>query len=91
MQAFVTVGSTRFDELVDRCTSGPVLAALSSRGYTSLVVQSGNSAVNPAVLQLSEQYQSQNGVDITIFKFKPTLAEEFKRADLVIGHAGRSL
>ncbi|THU86438.1 glycosyl transferase [Dendrothele bispora CBS 962.96] len=90
MLAFVTVGSTRFDSLVDRVLSEEVLASLRGRGYTKLVVQCGNSAFGHANLlqQETELHLEKDGVSIELWKFKPSLQEEYERADLVISHAG---
>ncbi len=43
MLVFVTVGSTRFDALVQAALSDRVLAALSQAGYTTIAIQCGNS------------------------------------------------
>jgi beta-1,4-N-acetylglucosaminyltransferase len=89
MSAFVTVGSTQFDSLVQTVLSEPVLRSLRQRGYCNLVVQCGNSnfdmakSIGDSVLRLQAE-----GVDIEIWKFKPSLIPEYHRADLVISHAG---
>ncbi|KAG5647209.1 hypothetical protein DXG03_001168 [Asterophora parasitica] len=87
MLAFVTVGSTRFDSLVQAALSPPVLTSLHRKGYHQLVVQCGNSAfefsIGDASLALVRE-----GVHVEVWKFKPTLQEEYERADLVISHAG---
>ncbi|KAK7467034.1 N-acetylglucosaminyldiphosphodolichol N-acetylglucosaminyltransferase catalytic subunit alg13 [Stygiomarasmius scandens] len=88
MLAFVTVGSTRFDSLVNRVLSDAILSALRDRGYTKLVVQCGNSEFAYAHLLEPETRLEQNGVSIELWKFKPSLQEEYERADLVVSHAG---
>ena len=45
---FVTVGSTKFDALVEAVLSDPVLDALRRKGYVRLAVQSGNSLFDAA-------------------------------------------
>ncbi|KAG6865022.1 hypothetical protein C0991_005568 [Blastosporella zonata] len=90
MLAFVTVGSTRFDSLVQSVLSPPVLSALRLKGYTQLVVQCGNSIFELAS-SISDGGQlavKKEGVAIELWKFKPTLQNEYERADLVISHAG---
>ena len=96
MRVFVTVGSTRFDALVQQALSAPVIDVLRTRGYSTLVVQCGNSDFDRA------QYVQEQGSDtdacwvrqlegvgrIEIWKFRPSLRDEYERADLVISHAG---
>lgn len=92
MRAFVTVGSTRFDALVQQALSNPVLNVLRSKGYTSLVVQCGESVFDSS--QVGEEegggwVRHLEGVGtIEVWRFKPTLQDEYKQADLVISHAG---
>lgn len=83
MQAFVTVGSTKFDDLIDIVASGDFLARLSVNGYTRLVVQYGNSK-----LRQSFQSETSHGVEVIAWKFKLSLSEEYLAADLIISHAG---
>jgi beta-1,4-N-acetylglucosaminyltransferase len=92
MIAFVTVGSTKFDALVEGVLSQPVLTALRLRGYSTLVVQCGNSVVDvdvsTATITGDSMKLPKGGLDIEIWKFKPSLQAEYHRADLVISHAG---
>jgi Glycosyltransferase family 28 C-terminal domain len=91
MLAFATVGSTKFDALVRAVLSEPVLTALRLQGYTTLVVQSGNSVVDVGVSTLKAEDMTKaqkDGVDLEIWKFKSSLETEYDRADLVISHAG---
>lgn len=83
MQAFVTVGSTKFDDLINTVASEYFLARLSTIGYTRLVVQYGNSD-----LRQSFQDETSHGVKVTTWRFKPSLSEEYLAADLIISHAG---
>ncbi|KZP20744.1 glycosyltransferase family 1 protein [Athelia psychrophila] len=90
MLAFVTVGSTKFDALINSTLSEPVLNALRSKGFTSLVVQSGNSPVDVSGGTTADSVTrlQKSGLDIEIWKFKPSLEPEYERADLIISHAG---
>ncbi|TFK43002.1 glycosyltransferase family 1 protein [Crucibulum laeve] len=90
MRAFVTVGSTKFDALVNSVFSEAVILSLSQRGYTKLVVQCGNSTFEFAdfVANGESQVLEKEGVEVEYWKFKPSLQEEFDKADLVISHAG---
>ena len=83
MQAFVTVGSTKFDDLIDIVASEDFLARLSANGYTRLVVQYGNSNMRPLFPD-----ETSHGVKVITWKFKSSLSEEHLAADLIISHAG---
>ena len=50
MHVFVTVGSTRFDALVQRVLSEPVLDVLRAKGYRTLDVQCGDSEFDASLL-----------------------------------------
>jgi beta-1,4-N-acetylglucosaminyltransferase len=92
MLALTTVGSTKFDALVRAVLSKPVLTALRLQGYTTLVVQSGKSEVDVGALATTivgdMTKLEKDGLEIEIWKFKPSLENEYDRADLVISHAG---
>ena len=78
---FVTVGTTRFEELVEVVDSDAVKAALVSRGYSELVVQYGKGEYQPCLTPYPGLKQSS-------YRYKPSLQEDFASADLVISHAG---
>lgn len=80
MTALVTVGSTKFDLLVDFALSRDCLEALREGEYTKLIVQYGNSKWPANV--------PEGIVSIAAYKFKPTLMDDIRAADLVISHAG---
>ncbi|KAF6764761.1 glycosyltransferase 28 [Ephemerocybe angulata] len=90
MRAFVTVGSTKFDDLVQHSLKEEVLLSLRNEGYTNLAVQCGNSSFEFAsvVADGGEHALERAGVSVEVWKFKPSLEEEFDKADLVISHAG---
>jgi len=88
MIVFVTVGSTRFDDLVEAVISEPVLTSLRDLGYIRLVLQRGNSNIESEGSDREDYSIQRYGVDIEIWRFKPSLQAEFEQADLVISHAG---
>jgi beta-1,4-N-acetylglucosaminyltransferase len=92
MLVLLTVGSTRFDALVQTALSVPVLRALHRRKYRNLIVQCGNSSFELAsALRDSTVFTlNREGVDIELWTFKPSLQADYRRADLVISHAGTS-
>jgi beta-1,4-N-acetylglucosaminyltransferase len=91
MRAFVTVGSTRFDDLVQQATTEDVLLSLSRGGYSEVCVQCGNSSFEfSSLIGDGSVYNFERaGVFVSCWKFKPTLEDEFERADLIISHAGK--
>lgn len=90
MLVFITVGSTRFDALVQAAISEQVLDALCKKGYKRVVIQRGNSDFgreaggNGQDLVVFEK----NGMEVESWKFKSSILSEVQRADLVVGHAG---
>ncbi|XP_068181922.1 UDP-N-acetylglucosamine transferase subunit ALG13 [Antennarius striatus] len=78
---FVTVGTTSFDELVERITLSENLQTLKARGYERLVLQVGRGNVLPTADACPH-------VKLEVFRFKDSIEEDFKQADLVISHAG---
>jgi beta-1,4-N-acetylglucosaminyltransferase len=83
MRAFVTVGATaEFDLLVESILSFDVLEALKKKGYEEVVVQVGPST------RFGELSEQRGGVSVDMWKLKPSLKDDFEKADLVISHAG---
>ncbi|KAG8705218.1 N-acetylglucosaminyldiphosphodolichol N-acetylglucosaminyltransferase catalytic subunit alg13 [Ceratobasidium sp. 394] len=90
---FVTVGSTKFDDLARAVLSSEVLDALRTRGFSELVFQCGNSDMTGLVPQSSTEVEwnwtdGKTGMEISVWRFKPELAKSFEQASLVISHAG---
>ncbi|MEE6497079.1 hypothetical protein FKM82_002586 [Ascaphus truei] len=77
---FVTVGSTSFDELISCVSSEHNVTILKSLGYNRLVLQIGKGAVEPEPLRTTT-------FTLEVFRYKDSLAEDTKKADLVISHA----
>jgi len=78
---FVTVGTTCFDELISSITSSEAIQALKVHGYERLVLQVGRGSVLPTPETCPD-------VQLEAFRFKDSIAEDIKCADLVISHAG---
>lgn len=85
---FITVGSTKFDALINEVLQEDTLKAFQDAGLTDIAVQCGNSAL-PASWSTGPSTQVA-GTRIDIWKFKPSLDEEISKVDLVISHAGLS-
>lgn len=88
MLVFVTVGSTRFDALVEAAISEPVLSTLRDTGYDHLVLQRGNSTIESEEFKGESCTIRRHGVEIEIWRFKSSIQAECEQADLVISHAG---
>jgi hypothetical protein len=91
--AFVTVGSTQFDALVDAVLGSEVIEVLQVYKFTRLVIQAGKSRIhleNATNEGTGTEMWSVNvkGLDAQIWRFKPSLETDFRSADLVICHAG---
>ncbi|PNH10077.1 UDP-N-acetylglucosamine transferase subunit ALG13 [Tetrabaena socialis] len=86
---FVTVGTTKFDELVKRVDSLDLLRALRDKGYTRLIIQKGNGAYCPSVVVPKGQTKAlTEGIAVEYFDYSPSLAAYIASAALVISHAG---
>ncbi|XP_049442625.1 UDP-N-acetylglucosamine transferase subunit ALG13 homolog [Epinephelus fuscoguttatus] len=78
---FVTVGTTSFDELIETVTCPEAVQALKARGYERFVLQVGRGSLLPDA-------DSCPHVRLEAYRFKDSIAEDMKQADLVISHAG---
>ncbi|XP_029158306.1 UDP-N-acetylglucosamine transferase subunit ALG13 homolog [Nylanderia fulva] len=79
---FVTVGTTKFDNLITTVLSRVVLEALSARNYRHLILQIGNSSLEPDCTARHGFHK------IETFKLSPSIGKYMESADLVISHAG---
>ncbi|XP_075390487.1 UDP-N-acetylglucosamine transferase subunit ALG13-like [Tenrec ecaudatus] len=78
---FVTVGTTSFDELI-ACVSAPdSLELLENLGYSRLVLQIGRGSLVPEAV-------STESLALEVYRYKTSLEDDLRRADLVISHAG---
>ena len=87
---FVTVGTTKFDALIQAVDTIEVADALVKQGYTALVIQkgAGRYQVQTLVPLGKQHHQHSNGLQVQVFEFAPSLAEYMKQADLIISHSG---
>lgn len=80
-RVFVTVGTTKFDELIDTMSSEPILNKLLRLGYSYIQFQTGTGNIkykNGKYQRLKLNYQP----------FFDNIIKEIEKADLVISHAG---
>lgn len=78
---FITVGTTRFDLLCDYVLTESVLTALKNIGCKEITFQIGNSSAEPGIIE-------KKNVKINMYRFKDSIYEDIRSADLVISHAG---
>ncbi|CAD6993061.1 UDP-N-acetylglucosamine transferase subunit ALG13 homolog [Ceratitis capitata] len=82
---YVTVGTTRFEDLVKAIVSDPILRILKQRGCRKLVIQYGHGRPVKNTGRILEEY----GITLEQYDFKlETPRSDMVLANLVIGHAG---
>lgn len=80
MNLFVTVGTTRFDALIEQVHNPRFFNLIEKKGFRSLTIQYGHSPLPPAAIPPH--------LSVTTYAFKPTLLPDFKQADLVVSSGG---
>lgn len=84
----MTVGSTKFDQLVAKILSGDSIELLTNKlEFTRLVIQAGASRDKHKELE-QQVKKAHPKLDIELYDYKPTISVDISRADLVVGHAG---
>jgi len=77
---FVTVGTTKFDALVQQMLTEPVQSVLKRQGFSRILIQAGESAVG-----LDD---AADVLAVDTYAYKPSLSEDILSASLIISHAG---
>ncbi|XP_052680997.1 UDP-N-acetylglucosamine transferase subunit ALG13 homolog isoform X2 [Crassostrea angulata] len=77
---FVTVGTTQFEKLTDYVCSSAILKTLANLGYKKVVVQIGRGR-DPSI-------DTVPGIEVEVYRLKPSITEDIRQASLVISHAG---
>ena len=85
---FVTVGTTRFDKLVEAVTSKVALEWMKRQGFSSLTIQYGRGIKPPEMISSSSSSSSSSIIDIQTYDFRPSLIDDMEKADLILSHAG---
>lgn len=76
---FVTVGTTKFDQLIESITHNNILELLKKSGYESITLQIGNGSFEP---------QQSSIININYYRLKSSIKDDIRKASLVISHAG---
>jgi beta-1,4-N-acetylglucosaminyltransferase len=77
---FVTVGTTKFDDLISVIQTESVLQEFANQQFGKVEIQYGRGAV--------PQLPNDSIIEVETFDFKPSLHENFQNASLVISHGG---
>lgn len=87
----MTVGTTKFDELIKAVDDPAVAEALWAKGYSRLVMQIGAGAYRPYRLlgdPSGTRGRLPSGMEVEYFEFAASLKDHMEAAALVISHAG---
>jgi beta-1,4-N-acetylglucosaminyltransferase len=82
----VTVGSTKFDDLIKTIDQESFIQKLIDLGFDGLHVQFGRSTYQPTVLPTAND--TRKNFKIVLFEYSKTWKDEVSNAGLIIGHAG---
>jgi len=82
---FITVGTTEFDELIERIDNAAFVDLLMSCSCQRLTIQIGRGLIEPS--QLPGLCQAR-GIFYVCFRFKPNLSVDMESSDLIISHCG---
>lgn len=88
---FVTVGSTKFEDLINTVLTKEVLNALKTHNFTHLTLQIGSGAHLEAIPDLFDTASVEftlESIKIKAYRYKSSIKEDMEEADLVISHAG---
>lgn len=87
---FVTVGTTKFDALIQAVDQLEVVLALAAQGFDKLTLQIGAGSYVPMVICPAGQhvFKHASGFEVEWFRFAPSLKAFMQAASLVISHAG---
>ncbi|KAF6251648.1 glycosyl transferase [Scenedesmus sp. NREL 46B-D3] len=87
---FVTVGTTKFEDLIKAVDTPEFAASLAAKGYTQLIIQKGTGEYVPCKLVPAGSTSAQlaSGIKVEYFDFSPSLAEYISSSALIISHAG---
>ena len=92
-ECVVTVGTTRFDQLIQVVSGETFPRILRGRGFDRLVLQIGSGDL-PRGVRLGDddnrtgEYTHECGLEVSWFRFQPEFRKVISQADLVVSHAG---
>lgn len=84
---FVTVGTTKFEDLIEVISSDEVLQVLLDKGFQRVLVQYGNGSRVPFASRPSSNTFKEKLL-LECYRLKPSLDDDMKNASLVVSHSG---
>ncbi|CRG98467.1 glycosyltransferase family 28 protein, putative [Plasmodium relictum] len=87
MYLFVTVGSTKFDELIEFIDNEEFHFFLKKKGFEYMTIQIGNGTYVPKLIYKNKE-DNNFLKKVNYFTFKNSLDDFYERADLILSHAG---
>jgi beta-1,4-N-acetylglucosaminyltransferase len=88
---FVTVGTTKFEPLINLILTEDIVKSLKSYGFQRIVMQTGNGThLDESIRGLSDSPVTfyREGIEIRAYCYTRSLRDDLLAADLVISHAG---
>ena len=98
---FVTVGSTKFENLINTVLNRDTLKLLAAYSFKRIILQVGNGVhVDDTLFDFKQENSNFKGgpeeivkcrkenVDIIAYRYKKSIREDVLNADLIISHAG---
>ncbi|KAL0583730.1 hypothetical protein ABG067_006406 [Albugo candida] len=83
MRVFVTVGTTKFDALIEALDQRECLRALYEHGYREITMQIGHGMYVPRGI-----LEDRPDLKLSYYRHDPHYKKDVVKADLVISHAG---
>lgn len=80
-RVLVTVGTTKFEKLIETVTTDEILNVLQQLGYTSIILQTGSG-------KYTEKKPTTTNINLTYQPYIDDFCAAIKNSDLVISHAG---
>lgn len=89
---FVTVGTTKFESLINKILSDQILDILIEQGFRKIIIQIGNGCHENIPILYADTNSTvkfnKKNLEIEAYRFKKTISDDLKMANLVISHAG---
>jgi beta-1,4-N-acetylglucosaminyltransferase len=84
---FVTVGSTRFDSLINRIVDNDIIELLVQKKFNKIILQIGNGDHNNLLDKKNSLYFDKR-FELIVYRYRSSLKNDLEQSDLVISHAG---
>jgi len=79
---FVTVGSTKYEELIRAIDDVALIEKMKKMGFTGIHIQTGRGEYVPVNIKHSKDFE------VVVYDFNQDIKEEVENCSLVIGHGG---